>query len=177
MPRYSDGGIITPFDLISPVDANQLGVAMSLGGTSFSIATTNVTKTIYVPILIHAPVTAYALWTEVGTTVGSGSQTTMALYDETLTRILAPATAATTGPNTVQYFDTPDTVLTRGTYYVASHFSAATSIRGFIIQSSGVACRMIGIWEQAGAPPASPTFASFTSTMIPIQGILARPTP
>lgn len=178
MPVFQNGSQFPANGRISVMDAEQFGTGISVYNKSFGIGIggigTNVAT--YIPFVIPTTVTVYRLWTMYqGTALGNYD---LGLYTETGTRLASIGSTAVVNPHnyTLLYGDIPDTIIARGTYYVALAYSNGSAGCCRFALSAGLQ-RGLGLYVQSSALPlpATATFStSNTTTAIPLVGLDLR---
>lgn len=160
--------IILTFD---PIHSPLLGFANANGIGVNSVAWPAANLALFSPVYVWATQTLTQLVAQWNTTSGNVD---IGIYDSNLTKIVSSGSTAASG--LVQQFNVADTVLTRGTYYVALAADNTTLQVRRGTQSVAAFGRMLGMFEQASAfpLPATATPAAYTRLVLPICGYITR---
>jgi hypothetical protein len=174
-PRWPVSGHITPFSKESGVEL------LALFGTagqenSRSTITTVANLAMFVPFVLHGPVTVVKLFADIGSSSGNID---IGIYDEDGALIVSIGSTAQAGAG-IQSFDITDTRIGPGRFYLAIVSNNATG--GLVALSSGVLGRMVvtGMrWMSSAFPlPATAVFDTSTSAidLVPLIGASLRTT-
>jgi len=162
--------------IITPTTEQSLGVAAyraSMTGWA-AAAWPAANLVIFVPFYVPEPVTVTKLFAAIG--VASGN-IDLGIYAEDGTRLVSKGTTAAAGATDLQVLDVTDTVLARGTYYMAMVCDTVTTLTVLSVAPAAGILQAFGLLEQAGitmplSTGASPaTFAKYTRAYLPMMGV------
>lgn len=133
-------------------------------------------RAIYIPFRIGSPFTFTKIWGLNGTSAFQSFD--IGIYSEGGTRIISTASQAQAGTSAIQSFTVASTTLAPGLYYfgVAKDGTSGTVNSMSILNAPTL--QTLGLFQQASAfpLPATSTFASVASDVVPHVGITGRAT-
>lgn len=162
--------------VISPFSACSLGVELAAFATAAPASATwpTTNKAFYYPFTISQGLTVTKMWAINGAAVSGNVD--IGIYNAAGARLVSKGSTAQSGTNAMQVFDVTDTVLGPGLYFLALNMDNTTGT--FILSIvAGFADLAMGWYTQAvGAVtlPATATFASSTSGIVPLFGLEAN---
>ena len=169
------GGSITAEYMITPWSAQSIGV--NLGALASAAPASAVwpaaNRALYVPFTLDETVTVVKMFAYNGAT--AAGTTEISIYNAALSRQFAAGSAAQAGTNQIQEFDTADTSLAAGRYYMALMNTLGTSTF-FRIAPAVALLESLAVAQEAtgGTLPATATLALAASAYLPYFGLSLR---
>lgn len=132
---------------------------------------------IYIPVVVPVPVVVRSLWFGCGST-GTGN-VDMAVYDANGTALIAATAGAKTAATTEQVFNTTDTFLAAGIYYIGLSSDSATDTFHRNIPTAPLAAAYGCLTESSAYPlPSTATWVvNNTLAYLPLVGMFIEAIP
>lgn len=170
-----------PLVTIHPYSLESIGSAIiSNGGGGLSSAASATypvaNQAVYVPFLVGRPILVLQMFTYNGITASGNLD--VGVYDSQQNKLFSIGSTAQTGTSSIQTFNTTDTVLPPGLYYMALAMNGTTGtfIRGRVNAGTAASAAAVGVATQttAFALPATAAMVTCASDYIPIFGLTIR---
>ena len=167
----------SPLVLPDPLVTITLSSMCSLGAVAYpaiaSAAWPTANKALFIPFKLTRPITATQMFVYNGTTAQDNFD--LGIYSVDGTRLVSAGATVQANASVIQVVNITDTLLGPGLFYMACAFEGTTStvIRTTLTASKG---KIAGITEMANAYPlpAVATFATLTTSVLPIIGLTTR---
>ena len=165
---------------ITPWSEHSLGLAlMRMGQTPTSAAWLAAGLVIYVPFRVAGPMVVTKLMLGIGSP-NAGALCDIGIYDPNGNLLVSAGSTVPSVSVAMQVVDVADTVLARGTYYLAAVTDTIATLTIYRASPAAGIPQSLGLLEQAsvtlplstGASPA--TFAKYTRASIPLVGLQAH---
>ncbi len=170
--------VIEPCVTIHPSSFESIGESLAAMGKrisgSGSVAYIASNTALFIPFVLTKQITVVILFSVNGAAVSGNID--MGIYDAIGTRIVSKGSTAQSGTNTLQTFDITDTTIGPGKFYLAVAIDNTTATLFANAAANISSAASTGMCEMANAfaLPATATFATVTTTYLPVIGLSTR---